>query len=79
MLTVPLVGIEIAPLDWGVAGLWWGYAVGAIASFALGLAWFLRGSWTEGVIEDAASLDAPSVDGGSVTDHGERDTPATED
>jgi len=50
-LTIPLVGLEIVAFDWGVVGLWWAYAIGGIASFALGLAWFLRGTWTEGVIE----------------------------
>jgi Na+-driven multidrug efflux pump len=50
-LVVPGIGLELSALDWGAAGLWYAYAIGAIASFALGLAWFLRGTWTEGVID----------------------------
>jgi putative MATE family efflux protein len=65
-VTVPGVGVTVAALDWGVEGLWWAYAVGAVLSFALGVVWFLRGTWREGVIErDADGPGAPEVDGES--------------
>ena len=37
--------------DWGVVGLWWAYATAAVVSFLVGVIWFLRGTWTDGVIE----------------------------
>jgi Na+-driven multidrug efflux pump len=49
-VTVPGVGVTITALDWGVEGLWWSYAAGAVVSFLLGAVWFLRGSWKQNVI-----------------------------
>ncbi|AGN00774.1 MATE efflux family protein [Salinarchaeum sp. Harcht-Bsk1] len=65
-ITIPLLGVEIAALDWGAVGLWWAYAVGAIASFALGLVWFLRGTWTEGVIDRADEVPTDSTASGGT-------------
>ncbi|MES3516782.1 MAG: MATE family efflux transporter [Natronomonas sp.] len=50
-LPVPGVGWSIVALDWGVAGLWWAYATAAVVSFGIGLAWFLRGTWTTAVVD----------------------------
>lgn len=50
-VTVPVIGVTVSALNWGVEGLWWSYAVGAVGSFLVGVVWFLRGTWTEGVIE----------------------------
>lgn len=67
-VTVPVVGVSYTGLGWGVDGLWWAYATSAIASFVLGVGWFLRGTWKEGVIEEeppegtAADSDAPVSD-----------------
>jgi hypothetical protein len=36
----------------GLEGLWWAYTTAAVASFLIGVAWFRRGTWTEGVIDD---------------------------
>jgi Na+-driven multidrug efflux pump len=49
-VAVPGVG-TVSGLDWGAPGLWWAYAVAAVASFALGVLWFLRGTWREGIVE----------------------------
>jgi len=51
-VTIPGTAVTVSALDWGVAGLWWAYAASAVASFAVGVAWFLRGTWKETVIDD---------------------------
>jgi hypothetical protein len=61
-LPVPGTGTTIAALDRGVEGLWWAYAVGAVLSVALGVAWFLRGTWKEGVIDRTAEPPAEAAD-----------------
>jgi len=68
-VAVPGTGVTIRALDWGVTGLWWSYAAGAVLSFALGVAWFLRGTWREGVIDregerDTAVTDVDTGEGG---------------
>ncbi len=50
---VPAVDVGYTGLDWGVEGLWWAYATAAVVSFLLGVAWFRRGTWTEGVVDDS--------------------------
>nr|WP_303645767.1 MATE family efflux transporter [Haloparvum sedimenti] len=61
-VTVPLVGVTYTGLDWGVEGLWWGYTAAAVASFAVGVAWFLRGTWKEGVIDgEGAAEGSPAA------------------
>nr|WP_303648633.1 MATE family efflux transporter [Halobaculum halophilum] len=55
-VTVPGVGV-VSGMDVGVVGLWWAYALSAVASFVVGVAWFLRGTWKEGIIE----RDAPTA------------------
>jgi len=61
-VTVPGTGVTVAALDWGVGGLWWGYAAGAVLSFGLGVVWFLRGTWTEGVIDRECADGGDSVE-----------------
>ena len=57
-VAVPGIG-TISGLDWGAEGLWWAYAFAAVASFLLGVAWFLRGTWQAGVIDpDGDRVDA---------------------
>ncbi|WP_049988735.1 MATE family efflux transporter [Natrinema salifodinae] len=64
-VTVPIprtgAALTIAGLDWGVVGIWWAFAVGMGAAFAVAVAWFRLGTWTEGVIEDDRT-DADSGD-----------------
>jgi len=55
---LPAVDVGYTGLDWGVVGLWWAYATAAVVSFVAGVAWFLRGTWTESVINNEA--DRPS-------------------
>lgn len=63
-VTLPVVGVTYTGLGWGVEGLWWGYTAAAVASFAVGVAWFLRGTWTEDVIdgEEASEGSAAATD-----------------
>ena len=49
--TIPGTGVTIAALEWGVSGLWWAYAVGALLSFIIAVAWFRRGTWTGGIVD----------------------------
>ena len=51
-VTIPVVGLEIAGLDWGVEGIWWAYAVGMALTFVVAVGWFRLGTWTEGVIDE---------------------------
>ncbi|WP_418285389.1 MATE family efflux transporter [Halorubrum sp. DTA46] len=62
-VAVPAFDIGYTGLDWGVVGLWWAYATAAVVSFVVGAAWFLRGTWTEGVVEGGSEASAdPSAD-----------------
>ncbi|SNR22883.1 MATE family efflux transporter [Halorubrum vacuolatum] len=49
--TVPEVDLGYVGFGWGPEGLWWAYATAAVASFVIGVLWFLRGTWTEGVVD----------------------------
>ena len=66
---VPAFDLGYVGLDWGVVGLWWAYATAAVVSFAVGVAWYLRGTWTEGVVDEsdgaAVAPDADANDDGS--------------
>jgi len=53
--TVPGTGLTLAALDWGVDGLWWSYAVGAVASFVVAVFWFRLGTWQGGVVDREAA------------------------
>ncbi len=53
-VTVPGIGVTvptIAAIDLGVAGIWWAYAFGMVASFVVAVLWFRLGTWRDGVIE----------------------------
>lgn len=65
-VTVPVVGVTVSALDWGVEGLWWSYAVGAVGSFLVGVVWFIRGTWTEGVIERSTPDETEQPNGSDV-------------
>ena len=49
---VPGTGLTVAGLEWGVAGLWWAYAVGALLSSIIAVVWFRRGTWTGRVVDN---------------------------
>ncbi|MFW6317408.1 MAG: MATE family efflux transporter, partial [Halorubrum sp.] len=57
---VPAVEVGYVGLSWGVVGLWWAYATAAVVSFAVGVAWFLRGTWTEGVVDGSEGAAVPT-------------------
>jgi len=68
-VALPTFEVGFTGLGWGPAGLWWGYAGAAVASFLVGVAWFDRGTWKEGVIEqdppETLDADLPREEGGS--------------
>ena len=51
-VTIPVLGLSITGFGWGVEGLWWAFAAGALASFIVAIAWFRLGTWEEGIVED---------------------------
>ncbi|WP_255170855.1 MATE family efflux transporter [Natrononativus amylolyticus] len=53
-VTVPVLGITVSALDWGVSGIWWAFAAGMGLSFVVAVAWFARGTWKEDVIGEGA-------------------------
>ncbi|ELY88735.1 MATE efflux family protein [Natrialba hulunbeirensis JCM 10989] len=63
-LTIPGLGITIAALDWGIAGIWWAYSIGMVLSFVVAVGWFRLGTWKQDVIgkgrESDAAFDADS-------------------
>lgn len=63
-VTVPVVGVTVSAMGLGVEGLWWSYAVGAVGSFVVGVLWFLRGTWTEGIVESPAAGETGKSAGG---------------
>ncbi|WP_306060246.1 MATE family efflux transporter [Natronococcus wangiae] len=69
-LTLPGLGLTVAALGWGVEGIWWAFAIGMVASFAIAVGWFRLGTWREGVIEESDdgrprddATDAATADG----------------
>nr|WP_277410182.1 MATE family efflux transporter [Natrinema longum] len=68
-VTLPGIGVTVAALEWGVAGIWWAFAVGMVAAFVVAVAWFRLGTWAEGVIDDSST--EPPGGGGT------RDGPAS--
>ncbi|MFC7071154.1 MATE family efflux transporter [Halobaculum lipolyticum] len=68
-VVVPGVG-PVSGLGLGPDGLWWAWTFGAVGSLVIGALWFLRGGWTEGVVEreteetvvDDGADTAPAVD-----------------
>ncbi|WP_436347957.1 MATE family efflux transporter [Natronorubrum sp. FCH18a] len=72
-VTVPVFGLEVGGLEWGIEGIWWAYSFGMVASFVVAVGWFRLGTWTEGVIgEDQAPADET---GGSRDRSSSRDAP----
>lgn len=53
-VTIPGIG-PVSGFAWGPSGLWWGYAFAAVASFFVGVLWFLRGTWRHGIIDQDTS------------------------
>lgn len=66
-VVVPGIG-PVTTLGLGAPGLWWSYAFSAVASFAVGVAWFLQGSWREGTVTDADAAAPADPDGDDADD-----------
>ncbi|MEF8774709.1 MAG: MATE family efflux transporter, partial [Halobacteriales archaeon] len=64
---IPVAWLLAYPLAWGENGLWWSFSVSGVATFVVGVLWFRRGTWREGVREDGESA-GQSVDPDAVDD-----------
>ncbi|MFC6717555.1 MATE family efflux transporter [Natrialbaceae archaeon GCM10025810] len=51
-VTLPVFGVTIEGFGWGVDGIWWSFAAGMVVAFAVAVAWFRLGTWTEGIIDE---------------------------
>ncbi|WP_415381578.1 MATE family efflux transporter [Halosimplex sp. TS25] len=49
--------------DMGATGVWYGIAFSNVAIFLVAGAWFLRGTWTDAVIDHGSSPSGPDADG----------------
>ncbi len=59
-VTVPGTTLTLdVGLGIGVRGVWTAFAAGAFLTFIVAAAWFRRGRWTEGVIDDGGPAGAP--------------------
>jgi putative MATE family efflux protein len=64
-VTVPFVGVTVptvAAIDLGVAGIWWAFSFGMVASFVVAVLWFRLGTWTEGIIDETGESRADRAD-----------------
>ena len=61
LLRIPVMWVLAFPLGWGAVGLWWGYTTTAAAAFVVGVVWFRRGTWREGLV--GAGAGAPGGSG----------------
>ena len=56
---IPIALVAVVWLDMGVYGVWWAVAISYVASAIITGAWFLRGTWTDNVIEDRPPTPVP--------------------
>ena len=67
---LPLAYALLVWLDMGAIGVWYAIAVSNVASAVVAGAWFLRGTWTESVIEEHAEHSGSAqCEGDCVSDH----------
>ncbi len=59
LFRIPLSFVFLAFLGLGVIGVWYAVAISFVASALTTGAWFLRGTWTDNVIDDERAGDAP--------------------
>ena len=50
---IPIALVAVAVLGLGVIGVWWAVAISYVVSAVITGIWFLRGSWTDNVLEEA--------------------------
>ena len=55
---IPLSFLALSVLGWGVVGVWYAVAASFVASALTTGVWFLRGTWTDNVV-DPEDVDAP--------------------
>jgi Na+-driven multidrug efflux pump len=73
---IPLAWLLAYYLPFAALGLWWSLSISGVAAFVVGVLWFYRGGWEEGVVEEEGGEGAASVGtAGVATDDGESDTP----
>ncbi|WP_303657575.1 MATE family efflux transporter [Halobaculum litoreum] len=78
-VVVPGIG-PVSGLGLGPDGLWWAWTFGAVGSFVVGALWFLRGGWTEGVVDGEGGDPEPATAGAAPADDAEEsDGVATDD
>ena len=53
---IPIAFVLLGPFEMGVIGVWYAVAVSYVASALVTAAWFLRGTWTDSVIEEPSRL-----------------------
>ncbi len=61
LFRVPIAAIAIVGLGMGVTGVWYAVAISYVLSALTTTAWFLRGTWTENVIDREAIADTPKT------------------
>ncbi len=68
-----LVGFRVPPayvlvqwFDMGATGVWYGIAFSNVAILVVAGAWFLRGTWTESVVEDDEESMGPTLSDGNA-------------
>jgi putative MATE family efflux protein len=59
---VPTVAYLVFVAGWGPTGLWVGMALGNVVGAVGAMAWFLRGTWKETVVDDSPTGRAPAED-----------------
>ena len=58
LFRIPLAFAFLTVLGWGVVGVWYAVAISFVASALTTGAWFLRGTWTDSVV-DPDDIEAP--------------------
>ena len=56
---IPIALVAVLGLNMGVIGVWWAVAISYVASAIITGIWFMRGTWTENVLEDSEEVHAP--------------------
>jgi len=77
--TIPVVGITITGLGWGVEGIWWAFVFGMVASFVVAVVWFRLGTWTDVVIDDEGEADRGDLGRGDQSAAGDADRELVDD
>jgi putative MATE family efflux protein len=49
---LPVALVLAFPLAYGAIGVWWGMAFASVVTFVVGVLWFRRGGWEEGLVEE---------------------------